>query len=153
MGCGRIYEFCIPGVGDGQWTPLTRSDIRRKKFDSEVMNLPSDVSTVELQGDLQVGMAKWWLDTWGCVGHPCTHDSLVFFFFFPTGLHNFRDLSSPARDQTPVKAPSPNHWTTRELPSLWSFKLWACCFFSGPPGTWSHLEEGGRATWGGETLL
>ena len=61
----------------------------------------------------------------------CVHVTLWSFFFFSTGLHNFPDLSSPARDRTPVEVPSPNHWTTRELPSLWSFKSWACCLFSG----------------------
>ena len=35
-------------------------------------------------------------------------------------LHSLRDLSSLTRDQTQapaVKAPNPNHWTTREFPS------------------------------------
>ena len=45
----------------------------------------------------------------------------LFFFFFPGRTScGLRDLSSPTRDWTrgpAVKAPSPNHWTTREFPA------------------------------------
>ena len=47
--------------------------------------------------------------------------TVVFFcFFFKATPHGLWDLSAPTRNwtrATAVKAPSPNHWTTRELPS------------------------------------
>ena len=43
-----------------------------------------------------------------------------FFLHCLATLHSLQNLSSPTRDQTrapAVRAPSPNHWTTREFPS------------------------------------
>ena len=58
---------------------------------------------------------------------PVSHQLLRgenFFFFFLALLCCLPDLSSPTRDWTwapAVKAPSPNHWTARELPTAWWF--------------------------------
>ena len=46
---------------------------------------------------------------------------ILFYFIFLAVPHGLRDLSSPTRDRMPVlevRAPSPNHWTTRELPQF-----------------------------------
>ena len=51
--------------------------------------------------------------------HPLQHLLFVDFFFFLAAPHSLWDLSSPTRCwtwATVVKAPSPNHWTDRELP-------------------------------------
>ena len=48
------------------------------------------------------------------------------FFFCLAMPHGLQDLSSPTRDATQaivVKAWSPNHWTTRELPRRFTFHL------------------------------
>ena len=50
-------------------------------------------------------------------------ECLPVLFFFATP-HSLQDLSSLTRDGTlvlAVKALSPNHWTTRELPPSWKF--------------------------------
>ena len=50
----------------------------------------------------------------------CRFLSFFFYFFFFWAVpHGLRDLSSPTRDQTralAVRAQSPNHWTTMEVP-------------------------------------
>ena len=48
---------------------------------------------------------------------------LIFNFYILVTLCGLQDLSSLTRDQTQapaVKAPSPNHWTTREFPGALS---------------------------------
>ena len=47
-------------------------------------------------------------------------------FFFLATLCSLQDLSSLTRDRTwamAVKAPSPNHWTTREFPPVKDLKM------------------------------
>ena len=54
-----------------------------------------------------------------------TNDSSFFFFFWPHHK-DYRILSSPTREWTwamGVKALSPNHWTSREIP--WLSTFWA----------------------------
>ena len=60
--------------------------------------------------------------------HVSYHQVSLDFFFFSSvaTLWGLRDLSSPAGNGThapEVKAPSPNHCTTREFPSL-DFLMW-----------------------------
>ena len=53
----------------------------------------------------------------------CSKISLPFFFFFGVPL-GFRDLRSTVKDGTgapAVKAPSPSHQTTREVPRIYFY--------------------------------
>ena len=52
--------------------------------------------------------------------------SYSYLFIYLAMLHSLWDPSSPTRDRTwvpAVKAPSPNHWTTREFPYRFIFKI------------------------------
>lgn len=58
--------------------------------------------------------------------HVSYHQQVSLDFFFLATLWGLRDLSSPAGNGTrapEMKAPSPNHCTTREFPSL-DFLMW-----------------------------
>ena len=50
-------------------------------------------------------------------------NSTLYYFYCLAALHGLQDLSSSTRDQTvplAVKAQSPNHWTARKFPELYS---------------------------------
>ena len=68
------------------------------------------------------------------------HLRVVFFFFLLAILCSLQDLSSLTRDRTwamAVKAPSPNHWTTREFPPVKDLKM------GDSPGlsVWAHCNH------------
>ena len=71
--------------------------------------------SIVFQGSLETGAITFPL--WG----PSTCFHFFFLFFNLATPHGLWDLSSPTRDQTrapAVKVLSPNHWTTREFPSI-----------------------------------
>ena len=66
---------------------------------------------------------------WHFYSNLMFHGSRFFphFFLFFAVPRDFLDLSSPSRDRTwapAMKVPSPNHWTARELPSLFTFLMY-----------------------------
>ena len=68
---------------------------------------------------------KSWYSFWNPIYQLCKGFSSNFnIFFFLATLCSLQDLSSLTRDWTPapaMKAPSPNHWTSREFPEFHLF--------------------------------
>ena len=92
-----------------------------------------------------------------------TLSSTYYFFFHSTLLKNLlfghilcglQDLSSPIRDwtqATAVKALSPNHWTTKEFPSIYYFlfNIVSQGFSGGSDGRESACSTGDAASLAG----
>ena len=69
--------------------------------------------------DLQIFSPILWIVFLLSSRCPLKHKSFIYVFIFLAMPHGLQDLGSPTRDRTratAVKAPSPKHWTAREVP-------------------------------------